>query len=259
LNAPLRNRAHGTARLRYVLRLADTSLVLAQRLGEWVGHAPALEEELGLANIALDLLGQARLFFGYAGEIEACGRSEDDLAFSRDEADFRNFSLVEQPNGDFGVTIVREVLLDAFQLVLYGSLQHSSDARLAAIAAKSLKETRYHWRYSSGWLVRLGDGTEESHERVEAALEALWRFTGELFAADEVDEEMSALRIAPPLRELYPAWSAHIDGVLRDATLTRPVDVPYRWHGKRGEHSEHLGYLLADMQFLYRAHPGALW
>jgi ring-1,2-phenylacetyl-CoA epoxidase subunit PaaC len=259
VSASVSPRSERAARLRYVLRLADTSLVLAQRLGEWVGHAPALEEELGLANIALDLLGQARLFFGYAGELEARGRSEDDLAFSRDEGDFLNLALVEQPNGDFGATIVRQVLLDAFQLVLYESLEHSSDARLAAIAAKSLKETRYHWRFSSGWLVRLGDGTEESHRRVQAALEELWRFTGELFGADDVDEEMAATRIAPALRELYPAWSVQIDGVLGEATLARPADVPYRWHGKRGEHSEHLGYLLADLQFLYRAYPGARW
>jgi ring-1,2-phenylacetyl-CoA epoxidase subunit PaaC len=248
-----------TAQLNYVLRLADTSLVLAQRLGEWVGHAPELEEELGLANIALDLLGQARLFFAYASELEGRGRSEDDLAFVRDTGEYLNLALVEQPNGDFGVTIVRQVLLDAFQLVLYESLQHSSDARLAAIAAKSLKETRYHWRYSAGWLVRLGDGTPESHRRVQAALDELWRFTGELFAADELDRVLADARIAPVPSELLPAWSAHIDAVLLDATLARPPDVPYRWQGKHGEHSEHLGHLLAEMQYMYRAYPGASW
>jgi len=246
-------------RCNYVLRLADTSLVLAQRLGEWVGHAPALEEELGLANVALDLLGQARLLFAYAGELEARGRSEDDLAFSRDQGDFLNLALAEQPNGDFGATIVRQVLLDGFQLVLYESLEHSRDARLAAIAAKSLKETRYHFRYSGGWLIRLGDGTPESHRRVQAALDDLWRFTGELFAADEIDAAMAAARIAPVLGDLHPGWVARIDEVLSEATLTRPADVAYRWHGKRGEHSEHLGYLLAEMQFLYRAYPGARW
>ncbi|HTW37793.1 MAG TPA: 1,2-phenylacetyl-CoA epoxidase subunit PaaC [Steroidobacteraceae bacterium] len=259
MSAALPIETSGTARLRYLLRLADTSLVLAQRLGEWAGHAPALEEDLGLANVALDLLGQARLLFTYAGELEGRGRSEDDLAFSRDEGEFGNFALAEQPNGDFAATIVRQALLDAFQLVLYESLQHSSDVRLAAIAAKSLKETRYHARLSAGWLVRLGDGTQESHRRAQAALDALWRFTGEFFAPDEIDAEMAASRIAPPLGELEHAWSAHIDALLREATLGRPADVPYRWHGKRGEHTEHLGYVLAEMQFLYRAYPRASW
>lgn len=257
--SPTSIEASPTARLRYLMRLADTSLVLAQRLGEWAGHAPVLEEDLGFANVALDLLGQARLLFAYAAELEARGRGEDDLAFSRDEGEFLNFALAEQPNGDFAATIVRQALLDAFQLVLYEALQHSSDRRLAAIAAKSLKETRYHSRYSAGWLVRLGDGTEESHRRTQAALDALWRFTGELFQADEIDAEMARAGVAPPLAELQRAWSAGIERLLREATLERPADVPYRWHGKRGEHTEHLGYLLAEMQFLYRAYPGARW
>jgi ring-1,2-phenylacetyl-CoA epoxidase subunit PaaC len=247
------------ARLRYVLRLADTSLVLGQRLGEWVGHAPALEEDLGLANIALDLLGQARMLLTYAGEMEGRGRSEDDLAMGRDQSDFLNFALVEQPNGDFGRTIVRQLLIDAFQLELYEALQRSSDARLAEIAAKALKETRYHFRYSAGWVVRLGDGTEESHRRVQSALDELWRFTRELFAEDDIDREMAAAGVAPSLAELQPRWSARIDEVLQEATLARPADAPYSWFGKRGEHTEHLGYLLAEMQFLHRAYPGATW
>jgi ring-1,2-phenylacetyl-CoA epoxidase subunit PaaC len=244
---------------RYVLRLGDTSLVLAQRLGEWVGHAPALEEDLGLANISLDLLGQARLLLTYAAELEGRGRTEDDLAFSRDGTDFLNHALVEQPNGDFGRTIVRQVLLDAFQLELYEALQHSSDRRLREIAAKALKETRYHFRYSTGWLIRLGDGSEESHQRVQSALDELWRFTREMFAADDIDVAMAQSGVAPRLDELQPRWSARIDEVLREATLKRPPDMPYTWHGKRGEHTEHLGYLLADMQFLHRAYPGAQW
>jgi ring-1,2-phenylacetyl-CoA epoxidase subunit PaaC len=247
------------ARLRYVLRLADTSLVLGQRLGEWVGHSPALEEDLGLANISLDLIGQARLLLSYAGELEGLGRSEDDLAMSRDQSDFVNFALVEQPNGDFGRTIVRQVLLDAFQLELYEALQRSADPRIAEVAAKALKETRYHFRYSAGWLVRLGDGTEESHRRVQAALDDLWRFTREFFAEDEIDREMASAGIGPALAELQHRWSARIDEVLQEATLNRPADVPYTWHGKRGEHTEHLGYLLAEMQFLHRAYPGASW
>lgn len=247
------------ARLRYVLQLADTSLVLAQRLGEWVGHAPALEEDLGLANVALDLLGQARLLLGYAAELEGRGRSEDDLAFSRDQGEFLNVTLAEQPNGDFACTIVRQVLIDAFQLELYDSLQRSSDHRLAEIAAKSLKETRYHLAYSAGWLLRLGDGTAESHARSQAALDALWRFTVELFAADDSDTAAADAGIAPHLSELEPRWSERIQELLRQATLMPPPHTPYRWQGKRGEHSEHLGYLLADMQFLYRAYPGARW
>jgi len=247
------------ARLPYVLRLADTSLVLGQRLGEWVGHAPALEEDLGLANISLDLIGQSRLLLSYACELEGRGRSEDDLAYLREQSEFLNLALVEQPNGDFGQTIVRQMLIDAFQLELYAALQQSSDPRLAEIAAKALKETRYHFRYSAGWVARLGDGTDESYARVQASLDNLWRFTRELFAADEVDEAMVQAKVAPPLAELAPRWSARVDEVLQEATLKRPVDVPYKWHGKRGQHSEHLGYLLAEMQSLHRAHPGAAW
>jgi ring-1,2-phenylacetyl-CoA epoxidase subunit PaaC len=247
------------SRLRYVLRLADTNLVLGQRLGEWVGHAPALEEDLGLANTSLDLIGQARLLLTYAAEIEGRGRTEDDLAFSRDGSQFLNLALAEQPNRDFGYTIVRQVLIDAFQLEVHEWLQRSSDARLAEIAAKALKETRYHFRYSAGWLVRLGDGTPESHSRVQAALDELWRFTPELFTADALDDAMEAAGIGPALEDLQPRWSAHIDEVLREATLKRPADLVYPWHGKRGEHTEHLGYVLAEMQFLYRAYPGAQW
>jgi ring-1,2-phenylacetyl-CoA epoxidase subunit PaaC len=245
--------------LRFVLRLADTSLVLAQRLGEWVGHSPALEEDLGLANISLDLLGQARFLLSYAGELEGRGRSEDELAFTRDGVDYLNHALVEQPNGDFGRTIVRQVLVDAFQLELYEALQQSIDARIAEIAAKALKETRYHFRYSAGWLVRLGDGTAESHARVQSALDELWRFTREFFVADDTDDAMAAHGVAPALANLEPRWSARIDEVLSEATLKRPPNVPYSWHGKRGEHTEHLGYLLAEMQFMHRAYPGAQW
>jgi ring-1,2-phenylacetyl-CoA epoxidase subunit PaaC len=247
------------ARLQYVLRLADTSLVLGQRLAEWVGHAPALEEDLGLANVSLDLIGQARLLLTYAGEIEGRGRTEDDLAMSRDQSDYLNLALVEQPNGDFGRTVIRQLLVDAYQLELYEALQRSSDARIAEIAAKAVKETRYHFRYSASWVARLGDGTEESHRRVQNALDELWRFTPEFFAADEVDKEMASAGVAPALSELAPRWSARIDEVFKEATLKRPPDVRYDWHGKRGVHSEHLGYLLAEMQFLYRAYPGATW
>ena len=248
-----------TARIQYVLRLADTSLVLGQRLGEWVGHAPALEEDLGLANLSLDLIGQARLLLTYAAELEGRGRTEDDLAYLREQSDYRNLSLAEQPNGDFADTLVRQVLLDAYRLEVYGALQKSKDERLAQIAAKSLKEIRYHIRYSSGWLARLGDGTEESHQRAQGALDRIWRYTTELFAADEIDEAMTAAGVAPSLADLKPRWNALIDETLKAATLKRPPDVPHMWHGKRGQHTEHLGYLLAEMQSLHRAHPGASW
>jgi ring-1,2-phenylacetyl-CoA epoxidase subunit PaaC len=247
------------ALFRYILRLGDLSLVLGQRLGEWVGHAPALEEDLGLANIALDLIGQSRLLLSYAGEVEAKGRDEDQIAFLRDQGAYFNAVLAEQPNGDFGQTVVRQVLIDAFQFELYDRMTASSDPCLAAIAAKSIKEIRYHLRYSSGWLVRLGDGTPESHARVQAALEYLWAYTVELFAEDDLDRAMADCGIAPRLSDIQPAWSARIDEILVEATLTRPADRPHAWHGKRGQHSEHLGYLLAEMQHLQRAYPGARW
>ncbi|MFZ2507761.1 MAG: 1,2-phenylacetyl-CoA epoxidase subunit PaaC [Steroidobacteraceae bacterium] len=248
-----------TPHCRYVLRLADTSLILAQRLGEWVGHAPALEEDLGLANVSLDLLGQARMLLTHAGALEGRGRSEDDLAFLREQSEFLNATLVEQPNGDFGQTIVRQFLVDAWQLELYERLQESKDPRLAEIAAKAVKETRYHLRYSSGWLVRLGDGTAESHERVQQALTRLWPFTGELFSADEVDCDMAEAGIGPAPESLQPGWSVRVAAVLAEAGLAEPPLTPFGWHGKQGRHSEHLGYVLAEMQALYRAHPGAQW
>ena len=247
------------ARLRYVLRLADTSLVLGQRLGEWVGHAPALEEDLGLANLALDLIGQARLLLGYAAELEGRGRDEDALAYLRDAPEFLNLTLAEQPNGDFADTIVRQWLIDAWQLEIYQDLTSSADGRLAAIAAKALKETRYHHRFSSGWLIRLGDGTEESRRRAQRALDSLWRFTAELFAADEIDERMAAAGIAPPLTSAAARWQAGVAAVLRTATLAQPAAQPHRWHGKRGVHTEHLGHLLGEMQHLQRTYPGVRW
>ena len=245
--------------LQYLLRLADTSLILGQRLSEWVGHAPALEEDLGLANISLDLIGQARLLLSYAGEIEGRGRSEDELAFLRDAPEFRNLTLVEQPNGDFGRTLVRQLLASAFQLELYTALSSSADTRLAEIAAKALKETAYHFRYSAGWVVRLGDGTVESRTRVQTALNELWPFIAELFASDSVDESIAAAGVAPRAADLQAAWSMRIDAVLTAATLTRPADAVFPWHGKGGVHTEHLGYLLAEMQFLQRAYPGCSW
>ena len=243
----------------YLLRLGDTSLVLGQRLAEWVGHSPALEEDLGLANLSLDLVGQARLLLTYAGEVEGKGRDEDALAFLRDAPEFVNLTLAEQLNGDFGRTIVRQFLLDAWQLEVYEGLLQSNDPRLAGIAAKAIKETRYHFRFSSGWLVRLGDGTEESNQRVQDALNDLWRFTTELFVADEVDTALAASGVAPDLTVLQPRWLARVDEVLKEATLARPAPIAYQWHGKRGVHTEHLGHMLAEMQHLQRTYPGAQW
>jgi ring-1,2-phenylacetyl-CoA epoxidase subunit PaaC len=251
--------ATAQSRFRYVLRLADANLILAQRLGELIGHAPALEEDLGLANIALDLMGQARLLLTYAGEIEGKGRSEDALAFLREHRDFLNPTLVEQPNGDFGQTIVRQFLVDAWQLEVYEQLANSRDTRLAEIAAKAVKETRYHLRYSSNWLIRLGDGTPESHQRVQTALDALWPYTAELFEADELDIEMMNAGVGPDLGAVRRGWNATITGVLTEATLTRPADKSFAWWGKRGDHSEHLGRLLAEMQYMQRTYPGAEW
>jgi len=253
--------ATNVARLlfRYVLRVGDLSLVLGQRLGEWVGHAPAIEEDLGLANVALDLIGQARLLLAYAGELEGRDRGEDQIAFLREQGEYLNPTLVEQPNGDFGQTIVRQAMISAFQLELYERLMKSADERLAAIAAKAVKESRYHLRYSSDWLVRLGDGTAESHARVQSALERLWPYTTELFTEDDLDREMADCGIAPRLAEVHAAWSARIDALLAEATLQRPRDRPFQWFGKRGEHSEHLGHLLTDMQYLQRAYPGERW
>ncbi|MBV8974740.1 MAG: phenylacetate-CoA oxygenase subunit PaaC, partial [Sinobacteraceae bacterium] len=199
------------AHSQYVLRLADTSLVLGQRLAEWIGHAPALEEDLALANVSLDLIGQARLLLTYAGELEGQGRHEDALSFLRDAPEFHKLALAEQPNGDFAHTIVRQWLIDAWQLEIYAALERGADTRLAGIAAKAIRETRYHYRFSSGWLVRLGDGTAESHERMQRALAELWRFTAELCAPDDLDERVARAGIAPPLTELAPRWSARVN------------------------------------------------
>lgn len=243
----------------YVLRLADSNLVLAQRLGELIGHAPALEEDLGIANVALDLLGQARLLLAHAGVLEGRGRDEDMLAFLRAEHEFLNATLTEQPNGDFGDTIARQFLYDGWQIELYGQLAQSADPTLAAIAAKALKETRYHLRYSAGWLVRLGDGTGESHARAQAALERLWPHTVELCDPDDIDAAMLAAGIGADLAAVRRGWDRRIDETLAEATLERPATPPWRWYGKRGEHGEHLGRLLAEMQVLQRSHPGASW
>ncbi len=242
----------------YVLRLGDNGLVLSQRLGAWCGHAPELEIDLALANIGLDLLGQARNFLTYAAELEGDG-DEDSLAFGRDERQFSNLLLVEQPNGNFADTIARQYFIDAWHVALYSRLVQSRDAQLAAIAAKSLKEVRYHLRFSRGWLERLGNGTALSAERMQQAINELWRFTGELFEADDVDLALSEEGIAVDPRTLRDAWEAEIMTGLKNAALTVPEEAAYRSGGRQGLHTEHLGPMLAEMQYLQRVYPGQQW
>ncbi|MBM6604932.1 phenylacetate-CoA oxygenase subunit PaaC [Enterobacteriaceae bacterium RIT814] len=242
----------------YVLRLGDNGLVLSQRLGAWCGHAPELEIDLALANIGLDLLGQARNFLTYAAELEGDG-DEDSLAFGRDERQFSNLLLVEQPNGNFADTIARQYFIDAWHVAMYSRLVQSRDAQLAAIAAKSLKEVRYHLRFSRGWLERLGNGTALSAERMQQAINELWRFTGELFEADDIDLALSEEGIAVDPRTLRDAWEAEIMAGLKDAALTVPEEAAYRSGGRQGLHTEHLGPMLAEMQYLQRVYPGQQW
>lgn len=245
--------------LHYVLRLADTPLILAQRLGAWCGHAPELEIDLALANIALDLLGQARNFYQYAAGLAGPGWDEDRFAFQRDESAFSNLLLAEQPNGGFNDTLVRQFLLDAWHHCLYRQLSLSRDASLAAIAAKALKEVTYHLRFSSGWMIRLGDGTLQSHDRMQQALNGLWRFTAEPFLSDATEQRLLQQGIAPDAAALQAAWHTLTAPVLQAATLPPPTEAAWRHGGKQGQHSEHFGYLLAEMQFLPRSQPGCRW
>jgi phenylacetate-CoA oxygenase, PaaI subunit len=242
----------------YAQRLGDNSLVLSQRLGAWCGHAPELEIDLALANIGLDLLGQARNFLAYAAERQGSG-DEDTLAFGRDERQFSNVLLVEQPNGNFADTIVRQFLMDAWHVELYSRLVNSRDAQIAAIAAKAIKEVRYHLRFSRGWLVRLGDGTEVSSQKMQQALNEIWRFTDELFQADAVELELIEQGIAVDVRELKNVWQTTVSSALQDAGLKQPEEAAYRTGGKQGLHTEHLGPMLAEMQYLQRMFPALQW
>ena len=247
----------------YLLRLGDTSLILSQRLGAWTGHGPILEEDLALTNTALDLLGQARMWLTLAGEVEGAGRDEDALAYHRDTHQFHNVLLVERANGNYADTMARQFLFDVWHYFLLQRLEQSSDERVAAIAAKSIKEVTYHVRRSSDMVVRLGDGTEESHAKMQAAIDDAWRFTGELFADDAVDQDVAARGIGCELSALRAPWLAHVREVLEEATLTVPDEtaanhLAYRG-GRQGRHTEELGYVLAEMQYLPRAYPGATW
>jgi ring-1,2-phenylacetyl-CoA epoxidase subunit PaaC len=243
----------------YVLRQGDTPLILAQRLCAWCGHAPELEIDLALANIGLDLLGQARNFLGYAAELTGSHCSEDRLAFGRDEREFHNLLLAEQPNGGFNDTLVRQFLIDAYHVQLHQALSNSRDAQLVAIAAKSLKEAHYHLRFSRGWMIRLGDGSPLSRQKIQQSLDSLWRFTAELFHADELELQLAQQGIAADPHQFEAPWLALVSDTLQQAGLQLPSEQAFRHGGKQGRHSEHLGPLLAEMQFLQRAYPNANW
>ena len=248
----------------YLLRLGDNDLVLSQRLGEWCGRGPALEEDIALTNTALDLLGQGRFWLSYAGETEGAGRDEDQLAFLRDAREFHNLLLLEQPNGsfgqlDFGPTIARQFLFDAWHCLLLERLSSSGDERIAGIAEKALKEVTYHRERSADWIVRLGDGTEESHTRIQSALDGLWMFTGEMFEMDPVEQELLRRGVGCDLSLLRAPWMNRIEETLDRATLTAPKQTWMQHGGKRGIHTEKLGYLLAEMQFMQRTYAGMQW
>lgn len=247
------------ARFNYLLRLGDNALILGQRLSEWCGHGPVLEQDIAITNIALDLIGQARSIYAYAAELEGKGRSEDDIAFLRDAWDFYNVQLVEQPNEDWAYAIVRQFLFDSCNFYLYQSLTHSSDEHIRAIAEKSLKEITYHLRYSSEWMIRLGDGTELSRQKMQTALDDLWMYSGEMMMMDELDMLMRDLGIGADLDAIKPQVDAKRREVISEATLQIPGNPWMQSGGKQGRHTEFLGHILADMQFMQRAYPGMTW
>lgn len=243
----------------YLVRLGDNCLILSQRLSEWCGHGPVLEEDIALTNVALDLLGHARFWLSYASEVEGAGRDEDKLAFLRDAGDFRSVLLVEQPNGGYGITTARQFYFDTWHHLVLQKLQYSSDTRIAEIAAKALKEVTYHLERSYDWVIRLGDGTPESHARIQSAVDDLWMYTGELFEMDAVDAEMVARGVGIDLAGLREAWLEQVQKTFAEATLTVPAGKWMQRGGKQGVHTEKLGYILAEMQFLQRTYPGAQW
>lgn len=243
----------------YLIRHADDTLILGQRLSEWCGHGPILEEDIALTNIALDLIGQATELYEYAAHLENKGRTANDLAFLRLEREYKNVLLVEQKNGDFGKTIVRQFLFDNFQLLNYTQLLNSSDAQVSAIAEKSLKEVKYHLKHSSEWVIRLGDGTEESHQRVQESVDDLMRFVEELFFQNEVNELLQEDRLIGDCEEFKQQFYKNVNNVLTEATLTIPEIKYHQKGGRKGIHSEHMGFLLAEMQYMQRTYPGMEW
>lgn len=243
----------------YLVRLGDDRLVLGHRLSEWCGHGPILEEDIALANVALDLVGEATLLLKLAGETEGKGRDQDALAYFRDATDYRNALMVEFPKGDFAFTIVRQFFFSVFSLLQMQALQQSTNAELAGIAAKTVKEAKYHVRHSAQWVVTLGDGTEESHMRVQRAVDELWRYTGELFLGDAVEQEVAASGLGVDPATLETPWRAQVDEILRRARLTTPAVNYMQRGGRAGKHTEFLGHMLAEMQIVARSHPGATW
>jgi len=242
------------------LRLGDDCLILGQRLAEWCGHAPILEEDIALTNISLDLLGQAISLYKYACELEGKGRTEDDLAYLRNSFEFKNSKLVEQPNGDFAVTIFRQFIFDSYSFFLYEELKNSADENISGIAAKSLKEIKYHLRHSSEWVIRLGDGTDESHKRMVNAINELWRFSGELFEVDELCKRLVEKGYLPDISAIYEKWKVYVKDVMNKATLELPPEDTFmQTGGRNGYHTEHLDYILAVMQILPRSYPTAKW
>ena len=243
----------------YLLQLADNALILGHRLSEWCGHGPILEQDMAMTNIALDLVGQARSLFQYAAEIEGEGKTEDDLAYLRTVTEYRNVLLVEQPNEDFAYTVVRQFLYDIYSFNFYTQLKKSSDKQLAAIAEKSLKEVTYHVRWSSEWMIRLGDGTEISHQKVQKAVNDLWPYSGELLQMSKAEEMLLADGIAVDLSTLKKDCEEKINNVLAEATIEQPENVFMQNGGKEGRHSEHFGFILSELQYLQRAYPGQEW
>jgi len=243
----------------YVLRMGDDSLILGHRISEWCGHGPILEEDIALTNISLDLIGQATNLLEYAGKLEGKGRDEDALAFLRYDREYKNLLLVEQTNGDFGKTIMRQFFFDAYRRLLFERLLKSTDEQVSAIADKSLKETKYHLKHSSEWVIRLGDGTEESHNRIQESLDALWKYTSELFFTNEVDANLIAAGIIPSMEGIEEEWKATVNNVLEQATLTIPTNNWKQEGGRIGKHTEHLGFLLAEMQYMQRTFPNMKW
>jgi ring-1,2-phenylacetyl-CoA epoxidase subunit PaaC len=248
-----------TTTIDYLISLGDNALILSQRLGEWCGHGPVLEQDIALTNIALDLLGQTRMLYARAAELEGLGRTDDDIAFFRDAHQFRNVLLVEQPNEDWAYTIARQFFYDVYQVLNWQALLKSSDDTLAAIAEKSLKEATYHLRFSSEWMLRLGDGTELSHQKIQTAVDDLWMYTGELCIPNDTDQEAARLGIGPNLDQMRPLWEAKVREVLQEATLTIPPGNWMQKGGKDGRHTENLGFILAEMQFMQRTYPGQQW
>ncbi|MBS0445554.1 MAG: phenylacetate-CoA oxygenase subunit PaaC [Proteobacteria bacterium] len=245
--------------VQYLLRIGDTALILAQRLGEWCGHAPILEEDIALANMALDLIGQSRALLTHAGTLEGAGHDEDQLAFLRDERDYFNATIAELPRGDFAFAVLRNLFVATWARLLWDRLHESSDAEVAAIAGKAVKEARYHQQHAADWTVRLADGTDESRRRIDAALSELWRYAAELFESDAIDAAAAQSGLGPRWSDLREPWLAEIAAVFDEAGLPLPADSAFRSTGTRGVHSEHMGYVLAELQYLQRAYPGGAW